>query len=72
MSHRQEVILLALRSGPTTSYTLAQSLDCPEASVRRDIQALRRAGHSIGVAEYDGLYRLYGESSLVGTALAAQ
>ncbi len=59
MSRRQAVILGHLQSGPYSVYTLADILGAPDASVRRDIQALRRLGHNINDArDNNGLYRL--------------
>ena len=56
-TNRLDTILSTLQSGSATVYTLAGLLDCPEASVRRDIQALRREGHNITFA-LDGEYYL--------------
>ena len=59
---RLDVIISTLQSGQATSYTLAGLLDCPQASVRRDIQKLRREGYIISEPEpgreyYYGGYR---------------
>lgn len=59
LSTRQTTILNNLQSGPYTAYSLANLVNAPEASVRRDIQALRAAGHNIADArDNQGLYRL--------------
>lgn len=59
MSHRQATILRELQSGAASAYTLAGIVNAPDASVRRDIQALRRAGWNINDArDNNGLYRL--------------
>lgn len=47
MTTRQTRILNRLQQGDVTNYELACILDAPEASVRRDIQALRTQGYSI-------------------------
>ena len=61
MSERQLRILTLLRRDiKVSTSTLAAEVDAPEASVRRDIQVLRRQGYSIGYATDDGLYRYYG------------
>ena len=56
MSHRQERILYYLGQGDQTVHTLASILDAPEASIRRDVQVLRRNGHNIAFA-LNGEYR---------------
>jgi len=56
LSNRQVRILDILRGGDATSHYLAQQIDAPMASVRRDIQGLRHAGYSIPY--YGGLFRL--------------
>lgn len=60
MNRRQRIILDALGTGPQSSSTLARLCgDCPEASIRRDIQAIRAAGYPVSDAESpDYLYRL--------------
>lgn len=59
MSNRQSAILTLLQNGPSTGYSLADAINAPDASVRRDIQALRRAGYNINDArDNNGLYRL--------------
>ena len=49
-TNRLDTILSTLQSGSATVWTLASMLDCPEASIRRDVQALRREGHNIAFA----------------------
>lgn len=45
--------------GVESAANLARILDCPEPSVRRDIQSLRRDGWNISFAAHDeSLYRL--------------
>ena len=56
LSNRQTRILDILRDGDATSHYITQQLDAPMASVRRDIQSLRRAGHNIPY--YGGVFRL--------------
>ncbi len=61
MSNRQSVILNKLQSGSgsASAADLALWLNAPVASIRRDIQTLRRLGHNINDArDNDGLYRL--------------
>lgn len=59
ISTRQSSILNILQTGPATVYTLGNSIGAPYASVRRDIQSLRRAGYNINDArDNNGLYRL--------------
>ena len=59
MSDRQERILQILTSGPASSFYIANQLDAPLASVRRDIQSLRKLGHRIDDArDFAGVYRL--------------
>jgi DeoR/GlpR family transcriptional regulator of sugar metabolism len=61
MSKRQAIILQELRTLRTVSVGyLAWLLDAPHASVRRDIQKLRR-DHIITDATGSGLYRFYGD-----------
>ena len=48
--NRLDTILSTLQSGSATVYTLASLLDCPEASIRRDIQKLRAESHNIAFA----------------------
>lgn len=60
LSERQETILNVLqRDRRATSYTLASIIDAPEASVRRDIQAIRRAGHRVSYATDMHEYELF-------------
>ena len=66
MTARQTVILNALKTGPISSVQLADAVDAveggfvPTASIRRDIQAIRRAGFLVDDArDNDGLYRLH-------------
>ena len=49
-ANRLDMILNTLMSGSATVYTLASLLDCPEASIRRDVQKLRSEGHNIAFA----------------------
>lgn len=59
MSNRQSTILNLLRSGPITGYSIADYLGAPDASVRRDIQSLRKAGYVINdPRDNNGTYRL--------------
>lgn len=59
MSARQQQILSYFGSrGQATSSELAFETGAPEASIRRDIQALRRAGYNISFASPNGVYRL--------------
>lgn len=63
MSARQQTILNALISyGRLSSFDLSRWVDWnnppPEASIRRDIQALRRLGHNISFASANGYYTL--------------
>lgn len=62
MSDRQRQILGFLILGPRTSSEISHLLGdgVPEPSIRRDIQALRRAGYNISFASNygDGIYRL--------------
>ncbi len=53
-------IIAHLQSGHVDSAAnIARILDCPEASIRRDIQALRRDGFNISFSDRsEGLYRL--------------
>jgi biotin operon repressor len=52
-------IIERLTLGADSSANLARILDCPEASIRRDIQALRRDGWNISFAKPGtDLYRL--------------
>lgn len=63
LSNRQRLILNQLQTGNATSSTLAYAIGdiVPTASVRRDIQALRRAGYIINDArDNNGAYRLVG------------
>jgi biotin operon repressor len=61
MSSRQAAILHALQDGPATAWSLGLVTGAPHASVRRDIQVLRRLGHNINDARDDGgLYRIVG------------
>ncbi len=55
---RKIKVLAILIKGAQSSAGIARILDVPEASVRRDIQALRRDGHNISFAGNDSLYRL--------------
>ena len=58
LSQRQTQILAALeRDHEVSLWALANTLYAPEASIRRDIQALRRAGHNIAFG-LGGSYRL--------------
>ena len=62
MSFRQQEILDAFKSyggiyGLTT-FGLSVNLGIPEASIRRDIQSLRKLGHNISFASPNGVYRL--------------
>jgi len=55
----KERIIERLKLGEDSSANLAKVLDCPEASIRRDIQSLRRDGWNITFAAYGtDLYRL--------------
>jgi len=61
MNTRQQTILNALQTGPQSIRSLADSIApwVPFASVRRNIQELRRAGYNINDArDNNGLYRL--------------
>lgn len=59
MSSRQTTILHQLQSGAASAQTLAAVVYAPVASVRRDIQALRRLGWNINDArDNNGAYRL--------------
>lgn len=56
---RYQQILDILSSGPASVYSLAASLDAPEASVRRTVQTLRARGWNIADArDNNGQYRL--------------
>ena len=62
MSERQSTILNILSTGPASTQTLAHHVgyqegsdSIPAASVRRDIQALRKQGHNIVC--HQGLFR---------------
>lgn len=60
MNTRQQYILHNLeRNSECSTQYLAACNNCPEASVRRDIQALIRLGHRISYA-LNGSYHLYG------------
>lgn len=59
VSDRKDRIIYELESGPISAYELATILDCPAASVRRTVQALRAEGFVINDArDNNGLYRL--------------
>ncbi len=59
MSARQLAILSELQVGPISSFGLSLRVGAPTASVRRDIQSLRRLGHRIDDArDNNGQYRL--------------
>ena len=49
-TNRLDAILNTLMSSSATVYTLASLIDCPEASIRRDVQKLRSEGHNIAFA----------------------
>ena len=56
---RRDKIVERLQAGEESAANLARILDCPEASVRRDIQALRRAGYNVSFADAgEQLYRM--------------
>ena len=56
---RRDKIVERLQAGAESAANLARILDCPEASVRRDIQALRRAGYNVSFADAgEQLYRM--------------
>lgn len=46
-----------LLTGEQTSSQLAMLCGCPEASIRRSIQELRRDGYRISFASATGIYR---------------
>lgn len=48
--HERIVELLSVR--PMMSEAIARELDCPEASVRRNVQELRKRGYRITAMEY--------------------
>lgn len=56
LNERQRTIVGILRDGSATTQTMAQTLDAPEASVRRNIQELRREGYHI--SSWQGLWAL--------------
>ena len=56
---RTEWLLQQLQSGPLHSAYAARTLNCPDASVRRDIGKLRAEGHYITFDASQGVYRLY-------------
>ena len=57
--NRQLTIIERLTVGCESAANLARILDCPEASVRRDIQALRKAGYNVSFADAsEQLYRM--------------
>lgn len=59
LSQRQARVVSRLSMGEESAANLARILDCPEASVRRDIQALRRAGYNVSFADQtEQLYRI--------------
>ncbi len=59
MSNRQSTILHTLQDGPVTAWGLGLVTGAPTASVRRDIQVLRKLGHNINDArDNDGRYRI--------------
>lgn len=59
MSRRQYLILdIFDAKGSATTSEIAFETGAPEASIRRDIQALRRAGYNISFASPNGVYRL--------------
>ena len=59
MTLQQTALLNDLRFGPASAATLADRTGYAVSSVRRDIQAIRRAGHRIDDArDNNGLYRL--------------
>lgn len=59
MSDRQIRILQELQLGPVSQFSLASRLNAPTDSVRRDVAALRKAGHAITDARHSGgVYRL--------------
>lgn len=59
-TRRTDRIVEILRSGPASAWSIATVLNAPQASVRRDVQTLRRIGYRIDDArDYDGLYRLW-------------
>jgi len=51
MSRNQRILEL-LTIGPQMSEALARALDCPEASIRRNVQELRKQGHRINAVSY--------------------
>ena len=56
---RKDRIIERLTAGCESAANLARILDCPEASVRRDIQALRKAGYNVSYADSaEQLYRM--------------
>lgn len=57
---RKECIIRALQTGGEESASnLARICDCPEASIRRTIQELRRDGHNIAFADvHEQIYRI--------------
>lgn len=57
-STRQTTILRALAQGPCSAWALASLCNCPEASIRRELQVLRRQGHRISYG-FTGVYWLY-------------
>lgn len=59
MSRKETIIKHLLQGNVESAANLARILDCPEPSVRRDIQSLRRDGWNISFAAHDeSLYRL--------------
>jgi biotin operon repressor len=56
---RKDCILKALQSGEESASNLARVCECPQASVRRTIQELRRDGFNIAFADVnEQIYRI--------------
>jgi len=51
MSRNQRILEL-LTTGPKMGEALARELDCPEASIRRNVQELRKQGYRINAVSY--------------------
>lgn len=52
MGTRNQIIIDMLNRGPQMCDALARECDCPDASIRRNIQELRKMGYRIAATSY--------------------
>jgi biotin operon repressor len=61
MNSRSRMIIESLQTGPKMCDALARVCNCPDASIRRNIQELRKIGYRIAATSYQTgwEFRLY-------------